>query len=48
MREDQLPAPRLKEHTRAVLEEVGYSTVQIDGMVASGAARAEGRFGTRD
>ena len=48
MREDQLPAPRLKEHTRAVLEVVGYSTVQIDGMVASGAARAEGRFGTRD
>ena len=39
MREDQLPAPRLGEHTRAVLEGIGYNTAQIDGMIASGAAR---------
>jgi crotonobetainyl-CoA:carnitine CoA-transferase CaiB-like acyl-CoA transferase len=47
MREDQLPAPRLGEHTRAVLEGIGYNTAQIDGMIASGAARGEGGFGTR-
>jgi crotonobetainyl-CoA:carnitine CoA-transferase CaiB-like acyl-CoA transferase len=41
MREDQLPAPRLGEHTRAVLEGIGYSPAQIDGMIASGAARGE-------
>ena len=42
MREDRLPAPRLGEHTRAVLAAVGYSTAEIEGMIASGAARAAG------
>jgi crotonobetainyl-CoA:carnitine CoA-transferase CaiB-like acyl-CoA transferase len=39
MRQDRLPAPRLGEHTRAVLQAVGYSAAQIDGMIAAGAAR---------
>jgi crotonobetainyl-CoA:carnitine CoA-transferase CaiB-like acyl-CoA transferase len=39
MREDRLPAPRLGEHTRAVLEAVGYSAAEIEGMISSGAAR---------
>jgi crotonobetainyl-CoA:carnitine CoA-transferase CaiB-like acyl-CoA transferase len=47
MREDRLPAPRLGEHTRAVLEGIGYSAAQIDGMIASGAARAESGFAPR-
>jgi crotonobetainyl-CoA:carnitine CoA-transferase CaiB-like acyl-CoA transferase len=42
MREDGLPAPRLGEHTRAVLAAVEYSTAQIEGMIASGAAREAG------
>jgi crotonobetainyl-CoA:carnitine CoA-transferase CaiB-like acyl-CoA transferase len=42
MREDRLPAPRLGEHTRAVLAAVGYSTAEIEKMVASGAAREAG------
>jgi len=40
MRSDRLPAPRLGEHTRAVLASVGYTTTEIEGMIASGAARA--------
>ncbi|WP_421931140.1 CaiB/BaiF CoA transferase family protein [Phenylobacterium sp.] len=32
------PAPGLGEHTRVVLEEIGYSAAQIDAMMASGAA----------
>ena len=40
MREDRLPAPRLGEHTRAVLVAVGYSATEIEAMVASGAATA--------
>jgi crotonobetainyl-CoA:carnitine CoA-transferase CaiB-like acyl-CoA transferase len=48
MREDPLPAPRLGEHTRAVLEGIGYSTAQIDGMIASGAARGEAAPCTRN
>ncbi|MBX3510657.1 MAG: CoA transferase [Hyphomonadaceae bacterium] len=32
------PAPRPGEHTRAVLEEAGYTPAEIDAMFASGAA----------
>ena len=32
-------APKLGENTREILEEVGYSEADIDGMLASGAAR---------
>jgi crotonobetainyl-CoA:carnitine CoA-transferase CaiB-like acyl-CoA transferase len=46
MREDRLPAPRLGEHTRAVLAGIGYSAAEIDGMIASGAASAKGGFDT--
>jgi crotonobetainyl-CoA:carnitine CoA-transferase CaiB-like acyl-CoA transferase len=42
MRKDGLPAPRLGEHTRAVLAAVGYSTKEIEAMVATGAAREAG------
>jgi crotonobetainyl-CoA:carnitine CoA-transferase CaiB-like acyl-CoA transferase len=35
-------APRLGEHTRAVLGELGYGAAEIDALVASGAAGAEG------
>jgi crotonobetainyl-CoA:carnitine CoA-transferase CaiB-like acyl-CoA transferase len=39
MRQDEHPAPRLGEHTRVVLEELGYGTAEIDRMLASGAAQ---------
>lgn len=32
------PAPRMGEHTRAVLEELGYSSAEVDALYASGAA----------
>jgi crotonobetainyl-CoA:carnitine CoA-transferase CaiB-like acyl-CoA transferase len=38
MRADEHPAPRLGEHTREVLGELGYGAADIDRMVASGAA----------
>lgn len=40
MREDRLPAPRLGEHTRAVLAAAGYGAAEIEAMIASGAAVA--------
>jgi crotonobetainyl-CoA:carnitine CoA-transferase CaiB-like acyl-CoA transferase len=42
MRENRLPAPRLGEHTRAVLAAVGYTAAEIEAMIASGAATASG------
>jgi crotonobetainyl-CoA:carnitine CoA-transferase CaiB-like acyl-CoA transferase len=35
-------APRLGEHTREVLEDLGYASERIDSMLASGAALAAG------
>jgi crotonobetainyl-CoA:carnitine CoA-transferase CaiB-like acyl-CoA transferase len=35
-------APRLGEHTRELLEELGYPAERIDSMLASGAALAAG------
>ena len=40
MREEKLPAPRLGEHTRAVLSEAGYAAAEIEAMIATGAAIA--------
>lgn len=37
-RPDPGAAPRLGEHTRAVLEEAGYAVAEIDAMVAGGTA----------
>ena len=42
MREDGLPAPRLGEHTRAVLAEAGYDDAEVERMLADGAATAAG------
>ncbi len=39
MREETLPAPRLGQHTREVLAELGYSEGEIAAMVSSGAAQ---------
>ena len=38
MRDDALPAPRLGEHTRAILAEAGCDDAAIAAMLASGAA----------
>ena len=38
MRDDTLPAPRLGEHTRAILAEAGCDDAAIAAMLASGAA----------
>jgi crotonobetainyl-CoA:carnitine CoA-transferase CaiB-like acyl-CoA transferase len=45
MREDRLPAPRLGEHTRAVLAAAGYGGAEIEAMIAAGAAVAVDRAG---
>ena len=34
------PAPRIGEHTDAVLAEIGYTTTEIEALKASGAARS--------
>jgi crotonobetainyl-CoA:carnitine CoA-transferase CaiB-like acyl-CoA transferase len=40
MREATLPAPRLGQHTRQVLEELGYGAGEIAAMLETGAAEA--------
>jgi crotonobetainyl-CoA:carnitine CoA-transferase CaiB-like acyl-CoA transferase len=40
MREDLRHAPLLGEDTRGVLAEAGYSEVEIEAMLESGAAKA--------
>ncbi|MEK9776125.1 MAG: CoA transferase, partial [Quisquiliibacterium sp.] len=35
------PAPRLGEHTRELLAQAGYSSEQINAMLAAGAALAD-------
>jgi crotonobetainyl-CoA:carnitine CoA-transferase CaiB-like acyl-CoA transferase len=39
MREETLPAPRLGQHTREVLAELGYAEGEIAAMLGSGAAQ---------
>ena len=34
----QRPAPRQGEHTREILQDAGYSSAEIDDLVAAGAA----------
>jgi crotonobetainyl-CoA:carnitine CoA-transferase CaiB-like acyl-CoA transferase len=36
------PAPRVGEHSRQVLDELGYSATEIDAMIGEGAVRAVG------
>lgn len=38
----QSPAPRLGEHTRSLLREVGYTSEQVDLLIEKGACRAAG------
>ncbi|MEZ5853337.1 MAG: CoA transferase [Hyphomicrobiaceae bacterium] len=38
MRSDEFSAPRLGQHTREILGEIGYGAADIDGMVTAGAA----------
>lgn len=40
MRSDTLVSPRLGQHTREVFEEAGYSAVEVDKLIAAGAACA--------
>jgi hypothetical protein len=40
-------APRLGEHTRAELARVGYSDVEVDELLASGAAATAEPAGER-
>jgi crotonobetainyl-CoA:carnitine CoA-transferase CaiB-like acyl-CoA transferase len=47
----QKSAPRLGEHTREILSEIGYSPVEIDSLIATGkalqAADVTGRVDSR-
>ncbi len=42
MRDDWLPAPRLGEHTRALLREAGYDEAELSALIESGAAKEAG------
>jgi crotonobetainyl-CoA:carnitine CoA-transferase CaiB-like acyl-CoA transferase len=37
------PAPLLGEHTREILEDLGYGLDEVEALIASGACRANGR-----
>jgi crotonobetainyl-CoA:carnitine CoA-transferase CaiB-like acyl-CoA transferase len=39
-RRDFIPAPKLGQHTREILDEAGYGPEEIDSLINSGAARA--------
>lgn len=43
MREDEISAPRLGQHTREVLRELGYSDEELDRMAAAGAVTEPAR-----